>query len=107
VLYLPRGVWHQTKAGTCSISLNITYSIPTVFDVLLTHIKQELVQHECMRENVEEKIPQGIQSWLRQFLSPRYVQGLQESWSHYLTEGVNLYQTANKALQSISEFIQD
>lgn len=57
VLYLPRGVWHQTEAGKLSVSLNITYNIPTVLDVVLTHIKQDLVQYEIMHENVDTTLP--------------------------------------------------
>jgi len=104
VLYLPRGVWHQTEAGELSVSLNITYSIPTVLEVVLAHIKQDLVRHEVMRENVNTTLPKEAQLYLHQLLT-RLDGCIGAKWNHYPTEEINLYQTANRAFHSITEFI--
>jgi 50S ribosomal protein L16 3-hydroxylase len=104
VLYLPRGVWHQTEAETPSVSLNITYSIPTVLDVALAHIKQDLVQYEIMRENADTILPREAHTYLQQFFA-RLDHYLGEKWHQYPTEEINLYQAANKAFHSITEFM--
>ena len=104
VLYLPRGVWHQTEAETPSVSLNITYSIPTVLDVALAHIKQDLVQYEIMRENADTLLPREAHTYLQQFFA-RLDHYLGEKWHQYPTEEINLYQAANKAFHSITEFM--
>lgn len=49
-LVVPRGYWHETRAGGDSLSLNFTYDQPTWLDVLLPEIQRELVRHEHWRE---------------------------------------------------------
>lgn len=44
VLYLPRGAWHRTEAGTESFSLSICVDTPNTIDLLLPHLKTLLRQ---------------------------------------------------------------
>jgi hypothetical protein len=44
VLYLPRGAWHRTEAGTASFSLSICVDTPNAIEVLLPALKAMLRQ---------------------------------------------------------------
>ena len=35
ILYLPGRVWHQTEASDFSVSINITFSLPSLLEVVL------------------------------------------------------------------------
>ncbi|MGK4008755.1 cupin domain-containing protein [Sorangium sp. So ce1036] len=49
LLFLPRGIWHETAASGYSLSINITYSIPTVADLVSAAIARALLSHPHFR----------------------------------------------------------
>lgn len=49
VLYLPRGAWHRTEAGTESFSLSICVDTPNAIDVVLVQLKHVLRQSAAWR----------------------------------------------------------
>ncbi|MDD9139538.1 MAG: cupin-like domain-containing protein [Candidatus Cardinium sp.] len=49
MLYLPRGLWHQTEASDSSFSLNITFSLPSVIDLLLAALRKKMVPYTIAR----------------------------------------------------------
>ncbi len=50
VLFLPRGIWHQTEALVDSLSLSIVLRPPTLADALLRELKQRLLQEPAWRQ---------------------------------------------------------
>jgi 50S ribosomal protein L16 3-hydroxylase len=42
VLFVPRGIWHETRAGGESLSLNFTFSQPTWADLLVDALRRRL-----------------------------------------------------------------
>ena len=44
VLFVPRGVWHSTRASTDALSLNFTFSPPTWIDLLTAALRGRLAQ---------------------------------------------------------------
>jgi 50S ribosomal protein L16 3-hydroxylase len=50
LLFVPRGMWHATKAAGDSLSLNFTFGIPPWSDVLLEQLKIQLDLDERWRD---------------------------------------------------------
>ena len=49
VLFLPRGIWHQTEALEDSLSISIVLRPPTLADALLHQLKQRLLRDPAWR----------------------------------------------------------
>ena len=49
ILFLPRGAWHATEAAEESISLNFTYSVPTLADLAAREFRQQLLENPRFR----------------------------------------------------------
>lgn len=49
VLFVPRGMWHRTEAGSASFSASICVDIPNAIDVLVPQLQAALKQHALFR----------------------------------------------------------
>lgn len=52
VLYHPAGIWHSTKAGLESISLNISIQPVNYFDLVIGSVAATLMSHSAIRRDV-------------------------------------------------------
>lgn len=50
ILFLPKGIWHRTKAHSDSFSINFTFSAPCFLDLLLASFRAHLIQDERWRQ---------------------------------------------------------
>ena len=50
VLFVPRGMWHATRASTDALSLNFTFSPPTWIDLFTAALRSKLAQSSDWRE---------------------------------------------------------
>jgi 50S ribosomal protein L16 3-hydroxylase len=71
VLFLPRGYWHSTEAEEEVLSVNMTFSVPTWMELLLSELRRKLVRHERWRELADRagSADPGVQAELRQHVA--------------------------------------
>jgi 50S ribosomal protein L16 3-hydroxylase len=51
-LFVPRGWWHATEASGESLSVNLTFSVPTWLDLVIAELRDRLVARPRWREHV-------------------------------------------------------
>jgi len=62
LLYVPPGVWHKTTASSDAVSLNFTFSVPTLSDLILIALRGRLMGSEVWREHARDlKNPDQIE----------------------------------------------
>jgi 50S ribosomal protein L16 3-hydroxylase len=50
LLFVPRGVWHATRATTDALSLNFTFTAPTWLDLMTAALRSRLALSPAWRE---------------------------------------------------------
>jgi ribosomal protein L16 Arg81 hydroxylase len=104
LLYLPRGLWHATSASNFSISINITFSPPTLLEIALAAIRQNLVKQDLLRKNplsLKKEDYETVNKYLNII-----VQNLDfEEIEIQLQENQDKYQVADKAFHSTLELL--
>jgi len=104
LLYLPKGIWHATNASNFSVSINITFSLPTLLEITLATIRQSLVKNDFLRQNLlslKEKNYEKIRSSFN-----TVVQNLNfEELKDQCQKNQDKYQLANKAFHNTLEFL--
>ncbi len=66
LLFVPRGVWHATRAATDAMSLNFTYTAPTWIDLLLAALRSRLALAGEWRETALPAAADNFEDLLRE-----------------------------------------
>jgi len=64
LLFVPRGVWHQTTASSDALSLNFTYSAPTWLDLLGAALRSRLALDRDWRATATPSEPEALTTLL-------------------------------------------
>ncbi len=75
LLFVPRGVWHSTRATTDSLSLNFTFSAPTWIDLLTAALRGRLALAPEWRETAAPHSIATFEALLRELATDA------ESWT--------------------------
>jgi len=66
LLFVPRGVWHSTRATTDALSLNFTFSAPTWIDLLTAALRGRLALSSDWRETAAPRSVATFEALLRE-----------------------------------------
>jgi len=66
LLFVPRGVWHATRATTDALSLNFTFTPPTWLDLLTAALRGRLALSREWRETAAPASPATFEALLRE-----------------------------------------
>ena len=66
VLFVPRGMWHATRATTDALSLNFTFSPPAWLDVVLAALRGRLALSSAWRETATPRSAAALEALLRE-----------------------------------------
>jgi len=66
VLFVPRGIWHSTRATTDALSLNFTFSPPTWIDVFTAALRSRLALSPDWRETAAPRSAATFEALLRE-----------------------------------------
>lgn len=75
LLFVPRGVWHATRATTDALALNFTFSAPTWIDLLTAALRGRLALSPEWRETAAPQSAATFEALLRELASDA------ESWT--------------------------
>ncbi|MFT5354998.1 MAG: 50S ribosomal protein L16 3-hydroxylase [Polyangiales bacterium] len=79
LLFVPPGVWHKTKASSDAVSLNFTFSPPSLLDLVTLALRGRLTRSEVWREQaVDLENPEQIEKL--DFLI-QHLAGDMQTWS--------------------------
>ncbi len=65
LLFVPRGVWHSTRASTNALSLNFTFSAPTWLDLVTAALRGRLALSSAWRETATPHSFETFEALLR------------------------------------------
>lgn len=66
VLFVPRGIWHSTRASSDAVSLNFTFSPPTWIDLFTAALRSRLAQSSDWRETAAPRSAATFDALLRE-----------------------------------------
>ncbi len=66
LLFVPRGVWHATRASTDALSLNFTFSAPTWIDLFTAALRGKLALSRAWRETAAPTSTEAFDVLLRE-----------------------------------------
>ena len=66
LLFVPRGMWHATRATTDALQLNFTFSPPAWLDVFLAALRTRLAQSPEWRETARPADTSSLEALLRE-----------------------------------------
>lgn len=103
MLYLPRGYWHQTEASELSVSLNITFSFPTILDIFLAALRKKMIA-----TSINRKAPLHLGSTDYEYYlyhtSQLFKKITLEDLLEQLHQKQDSYQQSNKAFHALLEY---
>lgn len=104
MLYVPRGHWHSTNTLEASISVHVTYSVPSWFDLAVAAVRRKLVGKLEWRELAsasvaDARIPQlsNLLAEMKEEINAISVEDL----AAHLNEPHDKYQLANAVFRQV------